>query len=203
VEGKTVWIDTCGTDFSAQAELLQAEHPKVLRHAVLPVDATVTSVQKILQSSALNWSSLMLSKVDEAAYPWALIKGLSEQSLGVSCMAGSTRMEQAAQSFDAARLVQLALTPLLQQVPAAPEVMATVPVLAVAPKAPSAPVRASRAKKTVAAAPIKTVREPVDRARINDLDDDILIPTLMGSLPMKPSRRKSANASFALKVAHG
>jgi flagellar biosynthesis GTPase FlhF len=203
VEGKTVWIDTCGTDFSAQAELLQAEHPKVLRHAVLPVDATVTSVQKILQSPALNWSSLMLSKVDEAAYPWALIKGLSEQSLGVSCMAGSTRMEQAAQSFDAARLVQLALTPLLQQVPAAPEVMATVPVLAVAPKPSSAPVRASRAKKTVAAAPVKTVRQPVNRARINDLDDDILIPTLMGSLPMKPSRRKSANASSALKVAHG
>jgi flagellar biosynthesis GTPase FlhF len=203
VEGKTVWIDTCGTDFSAQAELLQAEHPKVLRHAVLPVDATVTSVQKILQSPALNWSSLMLSKVDEAAYPWALIKGLSEQSLGVSCMAGSTRMEQAAQSFDAARLVQLALTPLLQQVPAAPEVMATVPVLAVASKPSSAPVRASRAKKTVAAAPVKTVRQPVNRARINDLDDDILIPTLMGSLPMKPSRRKSANASSALKVAHG
>ena len=61
LEGKTVWIDTCGTDFCAQAELLQTEHPKVLRHAVLPVDATVTSVQKILQNSALSWSSLMLS----------------------------------------------------------------------------------------------------------------------------------------------
>lgn len=206
LEGKTIWIDTCGTDFSGQAELLQAEHPKVLRHAVLPVDATVTSVQKILQNSALNWSSLMLSKVDEAAYPWALIKGLSEQSLGVSCMAGSTRMEQAAQPFDAARLVQLALTPLQQHVPVTPDVMATVPVLAVMPEAtilPIAPVRASRAKKPAAAAEIKTLREPVDMACINDLDDDILIPTLMGSVPMKPSRRKSANASSALKVVHG
>jgi hypothetical protein len=68
LEGKTVWIDTCGTDFGAQAELLLTQHPKVLRHAVLPVDATVTSVQKILQNSALNWSSLMLSKGDEAEW---------------------------------------------------------------------------------------------------------------------------------------
>jgi flagellar biosynthesis GTPase FlhF len=206
MEGKTVWIDTCGTDFLAQAERLQAEHPMVLRHAVLPVDATVTSVQKILQNSAVNWSSLMLSKVDEAAYPWALIKGLSEQSLGVSCVAGSTRMEQAAQPFDAARLVQLALTPLQQHVPVALEVMATVPVLAVtpeAPVAPVAPVRVPRTKKPAAAVAIKTLREPVDMASINHLDDDILIPTLMGSVPMKPSRRKSANASSALKVAHG
>jgi flagellar biosynthesis GTPase FlhF len=203
LDGKTVWIDTCGTDFSAQAERLQAEHPMVLRHAVLPVDATVTSVQKILQNSTLNWSSLMLSKVDEAAYPWALIKGLSEQSLGVSCMAGSTRMEQAAQAFDAARLVQLALTPLQQHVPVALDVMATVPVLAALPEASIAPVRVSRAPKPAAAVAIKTLREPVDMACINDLDDDILIPTLMGSVPMKPTRRKSANASSALKVAHG
>ena len=203
MEGKTVWIDTCGTDFSAQAERLQAEHPMVLRHAVLPVDATVTSVQKILQNSAVKWSSLMLSKVDEAAYPWALIKGLSEQSLGVSCVAGSTRMEQAAQPFDAARLVQLALTPLQQHVPVALDVMATVPVLAVTPEAPVAPARVPRTKKPSAAVAIKTLREPVDMASINHLDDDILIPTLMGSVPMKPSRRKSANASSALKVAHG
>jgi flagellar biosynthesis GTPase FlhF len=206
LDGKTVWIDTCGTDFSAQAELLQAEHPKVLRHAVLPVDATVTSVQKILQNSALNWSSLMLSKVDEAAYPWALIKGLSEQSLGVSCMAGSTRMEQAAEPFDAARLVNLAMMPLQQHVPVALDVMTTVPVLAVMPESPIspiAPVRVSRAKKPAADAAVKTLREPVDMAYLNDLDDDILIPTLMGSVPMKPNRRKSANASSALKVAHG
>ena len=203
MEGKTVWIDTCGTDFSAQAERLQAEHSMVLRHAVLPVDATVTSVQKILQNSAVKWSSLMLSKVDEAAYPWALIKGLSEQSLGVSCVAGSTRMEQAAQPFDAARLVQLALTPLQQHVPVALEVMATVPVLAVTPEAPVAPVRVPRTKKPAAAVAIKTLRAPVDMASINHLDDDILIPTLMGSVPMKPSRRKSVNASSALKVAHG
>lgn len=200
LEGKTVWIDTCGTDFAAQAEVLQTDHPKVLRHAVLPVDATVTSVQKILQNSAVNWSSLMLSKVDEAAYPWALIKGLSEQSLGVSCMAGSSRIDQAGEAFDATRLVQLALSPLMQHMPQAPLVETAA---AVAPEVPSAPARVSRAKKPAAAQAIQTLRKPVDMTHINDLDDDILIPTLMGAVPMTRSRRKPANAASASKVAHG
>lgn len=125
LEGKTVWIDTCGTDFLAQAQLLLKRHPKVLRHAVLPVDATVTSVQKILQNSTAAWSSLMLSKVDEAAYPWALIKGLSEQSLSISCVAGDSRIVQEATSFDVDQLVKLALAPLgphLDAMPSAPAV---------------------------------------------------------------------------------
>jgi flagellar biosynthesis GTPase FlhF len=203
LEGKTVWIDTCGTDFSAQAERLQTEHPKVLRHAVLPVDATVTSVQKILQNAALNWSSLMLSKVDEAAYPWALIKGLSEQSLGVSCMAGSTRIEQAPESFDAQRLVQMALTPLLQHVPQVGEVQAEMPVLAVVNVTPSASVRTSRAKKPATNPAVKTLAAPVKKGSKKVMDDDILIPTLMGAVPMTSTRRKPANAASALKVAHG
>jgi flagellar biosynthesis GTPase FlhF len=201
LEGKTVWIDTCGTDFGAQAQLLQNEHPKVLRHAVLPVDATVTSVQKILQNSVVNWSSLMLSKVDEAAYPWALIKGLSEQSLAVSCMAGSSRIDQAGEAFDAARLVQLALSPLMQHMPLPPVAETAVPV---ALEVPSATVRVSRAKKSAAAAASKTtLRKPVDLDCINDVDDGILIPTLMGDVPMTRSRRKPTNAASALKVAHG
>jgi Ni2+-binding GTPase involved in maturation of urease and hydrogenase len=203
LEGKTVWIDTCGTDFAAQAELLLTEHPKVLRHAVLPVDATVTSVQKILQNSTVNWSSLMLSKMDEAAYPWALIKGLSEQSLGVSCLAGSARIEQSAEPFDAARLVQLALTPLLQHVPQLGDVQTASPVLAAVPVAPSAPVRVARAKKPAAAPTIKTLAEPVKKSGKKTMNDDILIPTLMGTVPTASTRRKPANASSALKVAHG
>ena len=203
LEGKTVWIDTCGTDFSAQAELLQAEHPKVLRHAVLPVDATVTSVQKILQNSALNWSSLMLSKVDEAAYPWALIKGLSEQSLGVSCMAGASRIDQVALPFDAQSLVQLAMAPLMQHLPQAAILKTAAPVLSASAELPSAPVRAPRSPKPKLAPAVKPERKTVVQPRNINLDDDILIPTLMGAVPMKSSRRKSPNASAALKVAHG
>ncbi|WP_295523048.1 hypothetical protein [Limnohabitans sp. Rim8] len=116
MQGKTVWIDTPGADFSTQAQQLQSQLGLHL-HAVLPVDATVTSVQKILQNSEIRWSSLMLTKVDEAAYPWPLIKGLCEQPLAVSCMAEDSKINVPALPFGAARLVDLAMTPLQALLP--------------------------------------------------------------------------------------
>ncbi len=186
LEGKTVWIDTCGTDFLAQAALLMNRHPKVLRHAVLPVDATVTSVQKILQNTNMPWSSLMLSKVDEAAYPWALIKGLSEQSLSVSCMAGDSRIVQEAISFDADLLVKLALAPL-------------VPDLAAKPSAPtvSPHVLAQPVVNTWADKSLPEAVMPISEEK------DIVIPTLMGAVPASPARKIAADASRVLKVVHG
>lgn len=206
LDGKTVWIDTCGTDFAAQAQLLMTQHPKVSRHAVLPVDATVTSVQKILQNSQLQWSSLMLSKVDEAAYPWALVKGLSEQPLAVSCVAGDSRVAQAPIAFDAAHLVDLALAPLRAHMASA------VPSVDVSQLVPSAPVevqpaRAARAIKlesprTPAAAPMgETTRmrsfNPVP------MNDDILIPTLAGAVSLPSVRSKTARAGSVQKAVHG
>jgi flagellar biosynthesis GTPase FlhF len=116
LQGKTVWIDTPGADFSAQAQQLQSQLSLSL-HAVLPVDATVTSVQKILQNSEIRWSSLMLTKVDEAAYPWPLIKGLCEQPLAVSCMAEDSRINVPALAFGAERLIDLAMSPLRALLP--------------------------------------------------------------------------------------
>jgi flagellar biosynthesis GTPase FlhF len=203
LEGKTVWIDTCGTDFCAQAELLQTEHPKVLRHAVLPVDATVTSVQKILKNSALSWSSLMLSKVDEAAYPWALIKGLSEQPLGVSCVAGSSRIDHAAEPFDASRLVQLALTPLAEHLPLAPVAQTAMPVPLLEPVTIHAPVRVSRAKKPPVVKAPKSLTKAAKLRGKNAVDEVTVIPSFMCNQPKTPSRRPSAKASSTLKVAQG
>ena len=203
LEGKTVWIDTCGTDFCAQAELLKTEHPKVLRHAVLPVDATVTSVQKILRNSALSWSSLMLSKVDEAAYPWALIKGLSEQPLGVSCVAGSSRIDHAAEPFDASRLVQLALTPLAEHLPLASVAQTAMPVPLLEPVTIHAPVRVSRAKKPPVVKAPKSLTKAAKLRGKNAVDEDTVIPSFMCNQPKTPSRRPSAKASSTLKVAHG
>jgi flagellar biosynthesis protein FlhF len=116
LQGKTVWIDTPGADFSAQAQQLQSQLSLKI-HAVLPVDATVTSVQKILQNSEICWSSLMLTKVDEAAYPWPLIKGLCERPLAVSCMAEDSKINVSALAFDAARMVDLAMMPLQALLP--------------------------------------------------------------------------------------
>lgn len=116
LQGKTIWIDTPGADFSVQAQQLQSQLSLHL-HAVLPVDATVTSVQKILQNPEIRWSSLMLTKVDEAAYPWPLIKALCEQPLAVSCMAEDSKINVPALAFGAHRLVDLAMTPLQALLP--------------------------------------------------------------------------------------
>lgn len=116
LHGKTIWIDTPGTDFAAQAQQLQL-CTGVGIHAVLPVDATVTSVQKILQNQEIRWSSVMLTKVDEAAYPWPLIKGLCDQSLAVSCMAEDSKINVPPLAFEAGRLVALAMTPLQALLP--------------------------------------------------------------------------------------
>jgi flagellar biosynthesis protein FlhF len=145
LQGKTVWIDTPGTDFAAHAQQMLQAHSGVNLHAVLPVDATVTSVQKILQNPDIRWSSLMLTKVDEAAYPWPLIKGLCDQSLAVSCMAEDSKINVSASSFDAGRLVALAIQPLQALLPEISHLSgATQPAKAV---------RSPRAKKQVALVP--------------------------------------------------
>ena len=127
LHGKTVWIDTPGTDFAAHAQQLMQSFSGVGIHAVLPVDATVTSVQKILQNPQIRWSSLMLTKVDEAAYPWPLIKGLCEQPLVVSCMAEDSKINVPPVALGAARLVDLAMTPLQALLPEVQHLGAAVP----------------------------------------------------------------------------
>jgi flagellar biosynthesis GTPase FlhF len=158
LHGKTVWIDTPGADFAVQAQQLQSQLSLSL-HAVLPVDATVTSVQKILQNSEIRWSSLMLTKVDEAAYPWPLIKGLCEQPLAVSCMAEDSKINVPVVAFGAARLVDLAMTPLQALLPEIEHLSAAVQPAKTArkPRAKKAAVSAAEVQpKTRAAKPRAT-----------------------------------------------
>lgn len=112
LHGKTVWIDTPGIDFALHAQQLMNRHPGLSLHAVLPVDATVTNVQKILQTKEIRWSSLMLTKMDEAAYPWPLLKSLCDQKMPISCLGQAPQINVAPVVFDAQRLVTVAMTPL-------------------------------------------------------------------------------------------
>jgi flagellar biosynthesis protein FlhF len=109
---KAIWIDTPGTDFLAHAEALRHAAASVQLHAVLPVDATVTSVQKVLDAPAVSWASLMLSKQDEAAHPWPLIQGLCNNALGISMVSQGATLGTVPAVFDPAKLVQMALSPL-------------------------------------------------------------------------------------------
>jgi flagellar biosynthesis GTPase FlhF len=202
MEGKTVWIDTSGTDYVAQAQLLLSQHPQVLRHAVLPLDATVTSVQKTLQNSALNWSSLMLTKVDEAAYPWALITGLSEKSCAVSCTSGSDRIDQPAEPFDAARLVQLALNPLLSLMHGAVDAGQRTTAVA----STSRINRHSAFKpKLVSSAEVEYENNTLMSSKITKIlvSDAIEIPTLKGYLEASAVREKAPNIPSGKKILNG
>lgn len=109
---KAIWIDTPGTDFLAHAETLRSAAPEVQLHAVLPVDASVTSVQKVLETPAQSWSTLMLSKLDEAAHPWPLIQGLCNKDLAVSLVSQSASVAGTIGAFDPDQLVAMALAPL-------------------------------------------------------------------------------------------
>lgn len=203
LEGKTVWIDTSGADFLGQAELLLQHHPRVIRHAVLPVDATVTSVQKILQHPRLTWTSLMLSKWDEAASPWALIKGLTENPLPVSCVSEDVRISCGLASFDSDRLAQLALLPLACETPTLEETAALTPAdnlsFSVLPSAPVKKRRSANSQATVAK-PMTAVKPKPSKVLKTD---DILIPTLMATTPAPRSRSRSVPKSSALKVVNG
>lgn len=187
--GKTVWIDTCGADFGSQAMHLMQTLPKVSIHAVLPVDATVTSVQKILQNSPVSWTSLMLTKVDEAAHPWPLIKGLSEQPLPVSCMAADSRIHQAPVAFDAQVLVQMALRPLQVQLSNGQPVQAL-------PLVKSAKPTRRRSAAPVAAQPAAVAAKRPSKARLAALSEaPIGVPDL--------ATHRAAKASASLKAVHG
>ena len=194
LQGRTIWIDTCGADFSKQAEILQMQCPQVLRHAVLPVDATVTSVQKILQNSSSAWSSLMLSKLDEAAHPWALVKGLTENTLPVSWMAGDSRIAVEAQPFDASVLIQLALMPMANFLGTDSTAHVASEVLADVPKKPL------KSKKSASPTLRKTKPSTPPELQASQtpslVSDDIEIPTLMGK-SLSGRQRNRSNSTLS------
>ena len=110
-----IWIDTPGSDFLHHARMLAKASVAVSLHAVLPVDATVTNVQKIFDASEPHWSSVMLTKLDEAAHPWHVLKGLCDRPLTVSAVGTSHQLRVEPQPFDAQALVDLAMEGLRPQ----------------------------------------------------------------------------------------
>lgn len=106
---KVIWIDTPGTDFVEHARTLQSMGTPISLHGVLALDATVTNVRKIFDASAPAWKSVMLTKFDEAAHPWPVLKALCDSSLPVTAVGGSHQARVAPLAFEADALVDLAL----------------------------------------------------------------------------------------------
>jgi hypothetical protein len=93
--------------------------PQCIMHAVLPADASAVSVQRILQDAAARaqmvWDSLMISKLDEATAPWALLQFMCNESdvPVLSAASGSERLTDLVMGFTTAQLVNLAVTQLM------------------------------------------------------------------------------------------
>lgn len=102
-----ILIDTAGADPQAQAALLRSADLGIETHLLLPADASIGSVKRLLAEGE-TWRSLMVGKVDESHSPWPLLQALSEQRVPVSCMAASGDVQAQARPFQAQGLLDAA-----------------------------------------------------------------------------------------------
>lgn len=106
-ERTVILIDTAGADPQAQAALLQSADLGIETHLLLPADASIGSVKRLL-ATGNTWRSLMVGKVDESHSPWPLLQALCDQRVPVSCMAASGDVQAQARPFQARNLLDAA-----------------------------------------------------------------------------------------------
>ena len=116
-----VLIDTASVQMGERLSEILSVSPGVSMHAVVPADASAVTLKRVLLDSKMNWSSLMVSKVDESSAPWALLQFLTQDATKLSLSAGSCsdRVAAGGMEMSSAVLVDLAvaqLTPIEQVV---------------------------------------------------------------------------------------
>ena len=106
---KLILIDTPGVEVAAKLNEITGCATDLACHLILPADASSTTVRKYLLDPQLNWTSLMLSRMDESTQPWALIQHLCEHPVALSAASHSPMTSEAAKVLSASELVALAL----------------------------------------------------------------------------------------------
>jgi flagellar biosynthesis GTPase FlhF len=106
---KLVLIDTPGVEVVAKIDQIAACAQDLACHLVLPADASGTTVRKYLVDTKINWHSLMVSRMDEATQPWALLQVLCEKSVPLSAASHSPSATESCQILTATELVSLAI----------------------------------------------------------------------------------------------
>jgi flagellar biosynthesis GTPase FlhF len=108
----SIIIDTPGLDFTTHAQSLAQQVPGIRVHAVMHADASASLWQRLDKTQG-TWASLIVSKLDEAAQPWALLQRLTDPDpLPISWVGQGDKLSSKANAFDPAELVELALVPL-------------------------------------------------------------------------------------------
>ena len=119
-----VLIDTSGVQMPERlAEVLDVQ-PKCQLHAVLPVDASAVTLNRVISHSGFKWQSIMLTKIDESSAPWPLIQFLSngEKNLTLTMGSESDKLTHGVLTLTPELLVDLAIArcmPLKEAVTAA------------------------------------------------------------------------------------
>lgn len=106
-----VVIDTSGVQMHEQLRDILSVCPQAQCHAVLAVDSSEATCRRLLSASEQSFASLMLSKLDEADAPWALLQFLSNASTppARSLLSRSDRLSQPVLSWSVEDLVDHAL----------------------------------------------------------------------------------------------
>jgi len=109
-----VLIDTASVQMTERLLDVLTVLPAVSLHAVVPADASAVTLKRVLHDSKMNWSSLMISKVDESSAPWALLQFLTQDATKLSLSVGSCsdRVAAGGMEMSPAVLVNLAIAQL-------------------------------------------------------------------------------------------
>lgn len=106
---RLVLIDTPGVQTAEKLNQIIQCCPELSAHLIVPADASMTTVRRYLSDMKLDWSSLMVSRMDEATQPWALLQMLCEKPVKLSAASHSPLAADGSQVLTANELVALAL----------------------------------------------------------------------------------------------
>ena len=109
---RVILIDTAGVQMNERLAEIRALGHAHQCHAVLPADASATTLRRVFDSSDNVWTSLMLSKLDETSQPWALFQFLCERPLPVSVGSHGDSVHDLRSQVALGELVQSALSQL-------------------------------------------------------------------------------------------
>jgi len=106
---RLVLIDTPGVQVTEKLEQIKTCSPEIQCHLIMPADASSTTVRKYLSGASSEWHSLMVSRMDEATQPWALLQMLCETPVKLSAGSHSPQATEGCQVVTANEIVALAL----------------------------------------------------------------------------------------------
>ena len=106
---KLIIIDTPGEDVETHSSSLLTLLPDAQPHLVVAADASEASVKRYIRPEGIEWSSVMLSRLETGVYPWALINTLLNRDTPVSVAAAEPSIIDPATTITGHALAQHAL----------------------------------------------------------------------------------------------